>query len=227
MNATQWFTKKNGLTLTGRFGPRIHPITKKAGHHAGIDYGGKKGTPIYTPVGGTVTHSKHYPGYGNLVAVQDPAGQRHLFAHLDSRLVKKGDKVRRGDVVGKLGSTGASTGPHLHYQINKPSGGINGGGYWGDPDKYVFEEARTVEFVLVNSWADVPYAKRLMERKNCYMAWRNDNGQLVGDLSRARKIYVCGGRTDDIPKGPEIVNLAGADAFVTVANIGEAIKKNK
>lgn len=92
--------------------------------------------------------------------------------------------------------------------------------------KYI-KEGNPVEFVLVNSWADVPFAKRLMERKGCFMAWRSDKGQVVGDLSLAKKVYVCGGRTDDIPKGPEIVNLAGADAFVTVANIGEAIKKNK
>lgn len=90
--------------------------------------------------------------------------------------------------------------------------------------KYAKED-ELVEFVLVNSWADVPYAKRLMERKGCFMAWRNDKGQLVGDLSRAQKVYVCGGRVDDIPKGPEIMNLAGADAFETVANIGREIRR--
>jgi len=146
-----------------------------------------------------------------------------IFAHLDSRIVKKGDVVQRGDAIGRLGNTGKSTGPHLHFQINKPGGGVRGPNYWGNPDNFDYG-GEPVTFVLVNTWSDVPFAKRLMEKLGCFMVWRNDKGELVGNLADAKRVYVCGGRVDDIPKGPEIINLSGSNAFATVANIEDAIK---
>ena len=233
MKATQWFTQVNGLSKTSPYGPRTYTLNgqKVSDFHRGIDFGGVnvRGKPILTPAGGLVTSSgMDTSGYGNYVGVTIDTGHKLVgytlvFAHLDTR-VTKGAEVRRGDSIGKLGNTGKSNGPHLHFQINRPGTGVKGSGYAGDPDDFDFGEERTVDFVLVNTWADVPFAKWLMERKKAFMAWRNDAGLLVGDLSQARTIYVCGGRVDDLPKGPKIINLSGADAFATVANIGREIK---
>lgn len=226
MTATEWFTKVNGLVVTSPYGVRIHPVTKIKSHHNGIDFGGRnvRGKDILCPKAGIVTNSGFdAKGYGYYIGVTVESGHVLVFAHLDSRTVKKGDKVRYKSVIGKLGNTGKSTGPHLHFQVNKPGGGTRGKNYWGNPDEFDFG-GEDVKFVLVNTWSDVPFAKRLMEKLGCFMAWRTDNGELVGNLADASEVYVCGGKVTDIPAGPKVINLSGANAFATVANIEQQIK---
>jgi murein DD-endopeptidase MepM/ murein hydrolase activator NlpD len=90
------------------------------GEHGGIDIAADENTPVPTPVSGTVQDAGTEDGYGNYVQVKDKNGNYHLFGHLNQHKVKTGDTVTRGSIVGLEGSTGHSTGPHVHYQIDPP-----------------------------------------------------------------------------------------------------------
>ena len=90
------------------------------GEHGGIDIAANENTPVPTPVGGTVQDAGTEDGYGNYVQVKDKNGNYHLFGHLNQHKVKTGDSVTRGSIIGLEGSTGHSTGPHVHYQIDPP-----------------------------------------------------------------------------------------------------------
>ncbi|GKU79277.1 M23 family metallopeptidase [Paenibacillus sp. L3-i20] len=115
--------------LTSPFGMRVHPITRKPKFHRGIDLVVVPGNgPLYAFVGGIVTHAKQGVAYsgipaemGIVVAVKDAKGYLHLYAHLSSANVKVGQTVKRGEMIGRQGTTGASTGNHLHYEIRKIS----------------------------------------------------------------------------------------------------------
>lgn len=116
------FPVLGGGTITSGFGSRASPGGIGSTNHRGIDIGGKTGTPIVAPVAGTVIGSSFMRGYGNTVDVRDAQGFTHRFAHLDSRSVTRGMNLSAGQVIGALGSTGNSTGPHLHYEIRDALG---------------------------------------------------------------------------------------------------------
>jgi len=104
--------------VTSPFGYRIHPIYKTKRFHHGIDFGGKLGTPIVATADGIVEFSDFDKGYGNLVVIHHNFGFKTAYGHMQSNLrVKKGDFVKKGEVLGYLGNTGISTGPHLHYEV--------------------------------------------------------------------------------------------------------------
>lgn len=113
--------------LTSPFGMRIHPITHLPAFHRGVDLVVTPGNgPLYAFVAGTVMFAAMgRPGIGipvemgNVVAIKDDKGYLHMYAHLSAIAVKVGDKVVRGQMVGKQGTTGSSTGNHLHYEIRK------------------------------------------------------------------------------------------------------------
>ncbi len=105
-------------TLTSLYGGRIHPITHKPHNHTGIDIPAPGGTPILASKSGVVTTSTYMKGgYGNYVVVSHSDGTSTLYAHMSSRLAKKGQTVKQGQVIGKVGTTGRSTGNHLHFEI--------------------------------------------------------------------------------------------------------------
>lgn len=104
-------------TVTSGFGLRNHPILRGRRMHKGLDIAAKRGTPIYTTGGGTVTFSGRKRGYGHVVIVDHGFGYSTLYAHCSKRLVDEGAKVSRGDIIALVGSTGRSTGPHLHYEV--------------------------------------------------------------------------------------------------------------
>lgn len=117
----------NGGKITSPFGWRIHPIFKTRKYHDGIDISGlRSGTPVYAIANGTVTRSSWYGGYGNCVQVYVGNGRTALYAHLSGYAVSNGQYVTKGQVVGYIGSTGWSTGPHLHF-------GLSVGGRFVDP----------------------------------------------------------------------------------------------
>lgn len=102
--------------ITSEFGGRPDPFTGADSTHKGLDIGAVKGTPIYAASGGKVVQSANkYNGYGNCVIIEHSAGFRTLYAHCSELLVKEGDVVTAGQLIAKVGSTGRSTGPHLHY----------------------------------------------------------------------------------------------------------------
>ncbi len=108
----------HGGVITSGFGDRNNPFTGSgAENHGGIDFRGQVGEPIHTTANGTVIFAGIQGGYGNLVQVQHQYGYTTYYAHMSAIDVKVGQKIKAGDVVGKLGSTGRSTGPHLHYEV--------------------------------------------------------------------------------------------------------------
>jgi hypothetical protein len=163
-----------------------------------------------------------YTGWGNLVAVTDSRGYNHLFAHLDSIRVSPGQPVFRETVIGTVGSTGWATGPHLHYQINRPGTRVRGDGYFGNPDDYIFDdEVVSVERAIVlGGDADFFNAAPLRNKLNCPVFAR----EALGMLNLVGKVYLCGGPEEDIIQAApsaEIVNLSGKDRFETAAKIRE------
>jgi murein DD-endopeptidase MepM/ murein hydrolase activator NlpD len=114
--------------VTSPFGWRTSPITGKREFHTGIDLVKSHQAPIYAFTPGEVIHAKEgatgsgFGGYGVVVAIRDPKTDHlHCYAHLDSAVVKVGQRVERGQMIGRQGSTGQSTGSHLHYEIRKSS----------------------------------------------------------------------------------------------------------
>ncbi len=105
--------------ITQGFCYRVHQFTGKYGLHGGIDVGCPTGTSIYAANSGTVVTSTRVKSYGNYVMIDHGGGVYTLYAHMSSRLVSAGDKVTRGQVIGKVGMTGYATGPHLHFEIRK------------------------------------------------------------------------------------------------------------
>jgi murein DD-endopeptidase MepM/ murein hydrolase activator NlpD len=103
--------------LTGGFGDRSDPITGEPGIHQGIDISTPKGRPVYATADGIVESASYTGDYGNLIAIRHDFGLTTRYGHLNSYNVSIGAPVKRGDVIGYVGSTGRSTGSHLHYEI--------------------------------------------------------------------------------------------------------------
>jgi septal ring factor EnvC (AmiA/AmiB activator) len=104
--------------ITSEFGVRKDPFTGRATFHAGIDFGGDIGDPIYAAADGVVQIAERDDAHGNYVEIRHANGISTKYLHMSKILTKIGEKVRKGDVIGKLGSTGRSTGPHLHYEVS-------------------------------------------------------------------------------------------------------------
>ena len=102
--------------VTSPFGWRTHPITGRQHLHGGIDIAAPNGTPIMASKAGVVVISQYGSSYGNYVVISHPDGTRTLYAHMSQRNVSAGDTVRQGQTVGLVGSTGSSTGNHLHFE---------------------------------------------------------------------------------------------------------------
>ncbi|WP_448500936.1 M23 family metallopeptidase [Sphingomonas sp.] len=105
------------LKLTSTFGVRSDPFRGTAAMHAGIDIPGKVGTPIYATADGVVSRSERAGAYGNLVEINHGKGIETRYAHLSKLLVSPNTRVKRGQLIGLMGSTGRSTGSHLHYEV--------------------------------------------------------------------------------------------------------------
>ncbi|MFN7914388.1 MAG: M23 family metallopeptidase [Vicinamibacterales bacterium] len=103
--------------LTGRFGGRSDPFTGESAFHQGLDISATKGQPVYATADGKVDAANYEGEYGNMVVVKHDFGITTRYGHLSGFNVKRGQDVHRGDVIGYVGSTGRSTGAHLHYEI--------------------------------------------------------------------------------------------------------------
>jgi murein DD-endopeptidase MepM/ murein hydrolase activator NlpD len=104
---------------------RWHPILHRYRPHHGTDFGAKRGTPLLAVNAGTVSFSGWMGGYGNVVKIRHAGGYESLYAHQSRRRVKRGQKVKKGQVIGYVGSTGRSTGPHLHFGLMKRGRWVN------------------------------------------------------------------------------------------------------
>ncbi len=112
--------------ITSKFGYRMHPIYGEKRFHHGIDFGGKLGSAITATADGIVEFSGFDKGYGNLVVVNHNFGFKTAYGHmLDNLKIKKGDFIKKGAVLGYLGNSGISTGPHLHYEVKYIKNSLN------------------------------------------------------------------------------------------------------
>ncbi|MFC7535771.1 M23 family metallopeptidase [Sphingomonas sp. GCM10030256] len=112
--------------FTSSFGVRSDPFRGSAAMHAGIDLAGPAGTPIYATAEGVVSSAGwHNGGYGNLIKLDHGRGIETRYAHLSSIAVRPGQRIKRGDVIGRMGSTGRSTGSHLHYEVRIDGRAVN------------------------------------------------------------------------------------------------------
>ena len=115
-----------GVAFTSSYGVRSDPFRGTRAMHAGIDLAGPVGTPIYATADGVVGRSEyHNGGYGNLVELEHGRGIQTRYGHLSKLLVSPGQRVKRGDKIGLMGSTGRSTGSHLHYEVRLDGKAVN------------------------------------------------------------------------------------------------------
>ncbi len=124
--AIQPVSNKDLSRMASGFGYRIDPVYKTTKMHAGLDFAAPQGTPIYATADGVVqTSGNTGNGYGNHVVINHGYNYETLYGHMVRVKARSGQKVRRGEVIGWVGSTGKSTGPHLHYEVHKNGNAID------------------------------------------------------------------------------------------------------
>ena len=138
---------KNFGRISAGYGWRIHPIYKTRKFHDGMDFTGKIGTPIYATGDGVVKVVKKERGYGKKIIIDHGYGYTTVYAHLNDYRVKRGQKVKRGEIIGTLGNTGISTGPHLHYEVRKGRKTLN-------PINYYFNDLTAEEYDSMVAYAE-------------------------------------------------------------------------
>src|SRR5262249_970426 len=124
MNATPSLMPINGW-LSSPFGYRRHPLDGSFRLHAGVDIAAEPGTPVRAPADGIVIFSGYKEGYGKVVVINHGYGIQTVFGHNSKLFVTQGERLKRGEKISEVGSTGRSTGPHLHYEIRKNGIPIN------------------------------------------------------------------------------------------------------
>jgi murein DD-endopeptidase MepM/ murein hydrolase activator NlpD len=126
----QGFVRPASGTLGSGFGPRLHPIYGIVRMHSGVDIGGRTGDPVFAAKEGEILFAGRRGGYGNAVIVEHAGGVSTVYAHLSKIGVSAGDHVATGEAIGLIGSTGLSTGPHLHFEVRV-------GGVAKDPELFL------------------------------------------------------------------------------------------
>ncbi len=127
-----------------RFGLRFHPILKIRRMHHGLDFLANTGEPVYAPGNGVVSFTGRKSGYGKVLRINHGFGYETLYAHLSKIEVKRGQKIKRGDLIAKSGNSGSlSTGPHLHYEVKHNGIRLN-------PRNFIFEDVELFEITAQN-----------------------------------------------------------------------------
>ena len=114
-----------GAALTSGFGMRTHPVLGGRRQHHGIDLAAPTGTPVYATADGIVGRADWYSSYGLYISINHGGAMETRYAHLSRLAVAAGDNVKKGDLIGYVGSTGRSTGPHLHYEVRVEGIAVN------------------------------------------------------------------------------------------------------
>nr|WP_240795555.1 M23 family metallopeptidase [Aquibacillus halophilus] len=117
LNFTPTYWPANADRITSKFGNRFDPFTARSSTHTGIDIAGPYGTEIYATADGEVIFADRHGGYGNSIIIKHTSELETRFAHLSEIIVETGQKVKKGETIGHMGSTGRSTGVHLHYEV--------------------------------------------------------------------------------------------------------------
>lgn len=148
--AIQPVSNKELKRMASGYGMRMHPIYKRRKMHTGMDFSAERGTEIYATGNGTVIHvEKSRRGYGNHVVIDHGYGYQTLYAHMSNFNVRRGEKVRRGQVIGYIGNTGTSVAPHLHYEVHKNGEKVN-------PINYYFNDLTPEEYEKMIEFASQP-----------------------------------------------------------------------
>ncbi len=148
--AIQPISNKDLRRIASYYGYRIHPIYKTRKFHEGLDFTAPRGTKIYATGDGVIERVKRSRrGYGNEVIINHGYSYKTRYAHLSKILVKKGQKVKRGQVIGLVGNTGLSTAPHLHYEVIKGNRKVN-------PVYYFFNDLTPEEYDRVLEMSKMP-----------------------------------------------------------------------
>jgi murein DD-endopeptidase MepM/ murein hydrolase activator NlpD len=119
-------------TMTSHYGMRTHPILGGARKHEGIDLAAPTGTPVYAPADGFVARASWFSSYGNFIEIEHGGELETRYGHLSGYAVAAGDQVHKGQLIGYVGTTGRSTGPHLHYEVRVAGAAV-------DPSPYLDE----------------------------------------------------------------------------------------
>lgn len=147
--AIQPVSNKQLIALASGFGMRIHPVYKVKKMHTGIDFAASIGTPIYATADGVIDQLEiSFSGYGKMIEIDHGFGYRTRYAHMHGFAVRKGQKVRRGDLIGYVGDTGLSTAPHLHYEVF-----VNG--IHVNPVHYFFNDLNPAEYEKIIELASI------------------------------------------------------------------------
>lgn len=150
MPAIQPVNNKDLKRLSSYFGYRMDPFYKVMKFHEGVDFSAPVGTEIYTSGDGEVEKvMKSKRGYGNSVTIKHGFGYQTFYAHCEKLLVKKGQKVKRGQVIATVGNSGKSTAPHLHYEVWKNKKAI-------DPINFFFNDLTPEEYELILERSEQP-----------------------------------------------------------------------
>ena len=126
---------------SSNYGSREHPVLGGIRQHKGIDMAAPSGTPIYATADGIVEKAEWFSSYGNFIAIEHGADLETRFGHLSRIAVSAGQRVHKGDLIGYVGSTGRSTGPHLHYEVRVDGQAV-------DPSPYMSENGGEHAFAL-------------------------------------------------------------------------------
>ena len=146
--AIQPVRNENLKRMASGFGYRTDPFTKARKMHEGMDFTAKIGTPIYATGDGIVAQADNRAsGYGNHIVIRHGYGYETLYGHLSKYNSKAGQKVKRGDIIGYVGSTGRSEGPHLHYEVHKDGKVVN-------PLNFYYGNISAVEYVAISKLAN-------------------------------------------------------------------------
>lgn len=124
--------------ISDGWGMRIHPIFRRLAFHNGIDFANEIGTPIYATAPGIVTFAGYDNEYGNLIKLSHENSYETRYGHLYNFQVRKGDQVKRGQIIGLMGNSGRSTGPHLHYEVVINGNRVNPSGYLNRLDENIY-----------------------------------------------------------------------------------------
>ncbi|USU04718.1 M23 family metallopeptidase [Sphingomonadaceae bacterium OTU29LAMAA1] len=139
------------LNFTSNFGIRSDPFRGTAAMHAGVDIPGPVGTPIYATADGIVDHAARQGGYGNMVEINHGKGIATRYGHLSKILVADGARVTRGQLIALMGSTGRSTGPHLHYEVRIDGHAVNPIPFLTTADYLLASQDRAVHAIPVST----------------------------------------------------------------------------
>jgi len=145
----------NMATFTSAYGVRSDPFRHLAAMHAGIDLAAPQGTAVYATADGTIDRAEWFGGYGNCVEIDHGKGVATRFGHLSRILVHPGQTVHRGDLIALVGSTGRSTGPHLHYEVRIDGHAVNPVPFLQSADYVTAMEARSSAVVAQGGPDDV------------------------------------------------------------------------